>query len=169
MSNSMREIKVGKIVLNIGVGEGGKDLSNAEKILQEVTGQKPVRTHAKQTNQTFGFREGAPVGCKVTLRGNSAIETLDKLLTVKGNEINESSFDEHGNFSFGVDEHIEIPGMDYDPEIGIFGMDVSVNLVRDGYRVKKRRRQPRSVSSSHRVDKEEAIEFVKDEFDVRVI
>ncbi|KXB01043.1 50S ribosomal protein L5 [candidate division MSBL1 archaeon SCGC-AAA259O05] len=169
MSNPMKEIKVEKVVLNIGVGKGGKDLSNAEKILEEVAGQRPVRTHAKQTSQTFGFREGAPVGCKVTLRGDSAVQTLDKLLTVRGNELNESSFDEHGNFSFGIDEHIEIQGMDYDPEVGIFGMDVSVNLVRDGSRVKKRRRQSSSVASSHRVDKEEAIEFVKDKFDVRVV
>lgn len=167
--NQMREIIVGKVVLNIGVGEGGRELSNAEGVLRDVAGQEPVRTHAKQSNQTFGVRQGAPIGCKVTLRGDLAIEALEELLKAEGNELKESSFDEYGNFSFGIDEHIEIPGMDYDPSIGIFGIDVSVNLVRPGFRIKRRRRQPRPIPDSHRVDEEEAIEFVKQRFGVRVV
>lgn len=167
--NSMREIKVGKVVLNIGVGKGGKDLSNAEEVLQEITGQPPARTYAKQTNPTFGVRKGTPIGCKVTLRGDPAVDLLEELLEVKGGEVNGSSFDEHGNFSFGVEEHIEIPRMDYDPSVGIFGMDVSVNLVRPGSRIKERRRRPRPVPSSHRVGREEAKDFMEQEFGVQVV
>ena len=167
--NQMKEIEVGKVSLNIGVGEGGKKLSNAENVLQKVAGQEPVRTYAERTNQTLDIREGSPIGCKVTLRGDLAIETLEKLLEVKGNEVKESSFDKEGNFSFGIDEHIEIEGMEYDPSIGIFGMDVNVNLVRPGFRIKKRRRQPRSIPSSHRINKDEAIEFVERELGVEVV
>lgn len=167
--SSMKEIEVGKVVLNIGVGEGGRKLSNAEDILQGIAGQETARTYAKGTNQTFAVREGSPIGCKVTLRGGSAVDTLEELLEVKGRELKESSFDESGNFSFGIDEHIEIPQMEYNPDVGIFGMDVSVNLRRSGFRVKNRRRQSRSIPESHRINKEEAIEFVEKEFDVRVV
>lgn len=167
--NSMREIKVEKVVLNIGVGKGGKDLSNAEEILQEIASQNPVRTYAKQTSQTFGVRKGTPIGCKLTLRGDSSVDILEKLLGVRGNQISGSSFDDHGNFSFGIEEHIEIPEMEYDPSVGIYGMDVNVNLTRPGFRIKKRRRQPRPIPDSHRINKEEAIEFVKQEFGVQVV
>lgn len=167
--NSMKEIKVGKVVLNIGVGEGGRKLTNAEDILQSIAGQETVRTYAKGTNQTFAVREGSPIGCKVTLRGESAVDTLEELFEVKGKELKETSFDDFGNFSFGVDEHIEIPRVEYDPDVGIFGMDVSVNLRRPGFRVKNRRRQSSSIPESHRINKEEAIEFVEKEFGVRVV
>lgn len=167
--NSMKEIRIGKTVLNIGVGHGGRELSEAENVLEELTNQKPVRTFAQQTNQTWDVREGAPIGCKVTLRKDLAVQVLEKLLQVKGNEIPDSSFDESGNFSFGIDEHIEIPEMEYNPDVGIFGLDVSVNLVRPGHRIKKRRREPKSIPDSHRIDREEAIDFVEEKFDVRVV
>lgn len=167
--NSMKEIRIGKTVLNIGVGHGGRELSEAENVLEELTQQKPVRTFAQQTNQTWEVREGAPIGCKITLRKDSAVEVLEKLLEVKGGEIKSSSFDDNGNFSFGIEEHIEIPGLEYDPDVGIFGLDVSVNLVRPGFRVKKRRREPKTIPDSHRIDSEEAIDFVKQKFDVRVV
>lgn len=166
--NRMKEIEVGKVVLNISVGKGGRDLTNAENILEEVSNKQPVRTHAKQTHPSFEVREGAPIGCKVTLRDDSAIEILNKLLKVKGNALSDSCFDENGNFSFGIEEHIEIPDMEYNPDVGIFGMNVSVNLVRPGFRVKKRRRQPSQISSSHQIDREEAIEFLEREFGVQV-
>ncbi len=167
--NEMKEIKVGKVVLNIGVGQGGKELTNAEKVLEKITGKSPVRTQAKQTNQTFDLREGTPIGCKVTLRDEAAVENLEKLLDVKGKEIKRSSFDNYGNFSFGIDEHIEIPDMDYDPNVGIFGFDVAVRLVRPGFRVKERRKRPSSIPDSHLINKDEAIEFVEEEFGVKVV
>lgn len=165
----MKEIRIGKVVLNMGIGQGGRKLSNAEGVLEDLTGQVPVRTYAQQTNQTLGIREGTPVGCKVTLRKERAINTLDELLEVKGNQIKEESFDQSGNFSFGIEEHIEIPNMEYDPDIGIFGMDVSVNLVRPGFRIKKRRRKPKTIPESHRINKEEAVEFVEQELGIKVV
>lgn len=167
--NVMKEIQIGKVVLNIGVGQGGTDLSNAEDVLERIADQTPVRTHAKQTNQTFEIREGVPVGCRVTLRDEEAVEILEKLLEVKGNEIDESLFDEYGNLSFGIEEHIEVPGMEYDPNVGIYGFNVTVSLERPGFRVKKRRREPKSIPESHLINKDEAIEFVEEELGVKVI
>ncbi|KXB02809.1 50S ribosomal protein L5 [candidate division MSBL1 archaeon SCGC-AAA261F19] len=164
----MRRIKVEKVTLNIGVGVGGKDLSNAEMILREISDQNPVRTYAKRTNKDFGIRQGAPIGCKVTIRGEKAVSTLEKLFEAKGSELPESSFNEGGNFSFGIKEHIEIPKIEYDPDVGIYGMDVCVSLARPGYRIKNRRIRPRSIPPSIRIDKEEAINFVKQKFGVQV-
>ncbi len=167
--NTMKDIEIGKVVLNMGIGEGGRELSKAEGVLEDIAGQEPVRTYAVQTNQTLEVREGTPLGCKVTLRDEKAENILDKLLEIKGYELDESSFDRTGNFSFGIDEHIEISGMEYDPSLGIYGMDVNVNLVRPGFRIKRRKRKPKKISNSHRIDKEEAIDFVEEELDVEVV
>lgn len=166
--NLMRELEIEKVTLNIGVGEGGKALSNAEKVLEEISGQKPVRTRAKQTHRDFGIRKDAPIGCKVTLRGERALSTLKRLFEAK-DKISKSSFDNTGNFSFGIKEHINIPEMEYDPDIGIYGMDVCVSLSRPGYRIKHRRRLNRSIPKSHQIKKEEAIGFVQQNFDIQVV
>jgi len=167
--NPMRRIHVDKVTVNIGVGESGQRLVNAEKVLELLTGQKPVRTYAKKTIQTFGIRKGEAIGCKVTLRGERAVEFLRKALSVVNNRLSERQFDEFGAFSFGIREHIDFPDVSYDPEIGIFGMDVCVTLARPGYRVARRKIKRSKIGRSHRVTKEEAIRFVSEEFGVEVV
>lgn len=165
----MQEIRIEKVTLNIGVGEGEDKLLKAEKVLEEISKRKPVRTTAKKTIRDFGIRQGEPVGCKVTLRDEAADATLKLLLGAVEKRLNKATFDDQGNFSFGIKEHIDIPGVKYDPEIGIFGMDVSVALCRPGYRIKYRRRKTRRIPGAHRVTKDEAISFMSGKFGIQVI
>jgi large subunit ribosomal protein L5 len=150
----------------MGIGEGGQPLANAEEILEEITGQEPVRTVAKRTVPEFNIREGDPIGAKVTLRGELAYEFLDTALPIV--DISGNQFDETGNFSFGVDEHTEFPSQEYDPSIGIYGLDVTVNLVRPGYRVRKRDVANQQIPSRHRLNVEDAARFLESEFDVGI-
>ena len=164
--HEMREPTVEKVVVHMGVGQGGEPLALAEDILGEVAGQQPVRTTAKRTIQDFNVREGDPIGAKVTLRGEAAEAFLETALPLA--ELAETQFDETGNFSFGIEEHTDFPSQEYDPEIGIFGLDVTVNLVRPGYRVHKRAKVTRPIPDSHRLTAEDAIAFLEPNFDVDV-
>ena len=164
--HEMREPHVEKVVVHMGVGQGGVELGNAEEILTEVTGQQPVRTTATATEPEFDIREGDPIGAKVTLRGGRAAEFLGTALSLV--DLSQPQFDETGNFSFGVTEHTDFPSQEYDPTVGIYGLDVTVNLVRPGYRVAKRDKASRSIPSNHRLDVADAVAFVEDTFDVEV-
>ncbi len=166
--NPMREIRLAKVVVHIAVGQSGEALEKARKVLQEITGQKPCTKQAKRTIKEFGIREGEPISCLVTLRRDKAGVFLRRGLGAVNNALKKSSFDENGNFAFGIKEHIEIPGTKYVPELGIFGMDVIGTLERPGFRVKRRRIRPSKVGKSHRVSKDEAISFLAEKFSVQV-
>ncbi len=163
----MREIRIEKVTINIGCGEGGEKLEKALKLLEKLTNQKPVvtKTHKRTT---FGMAKGRPIGAKVTLRKQKAYEFLKKAFEAIENKLPASIFDEFGNFSFGIKEYIDIPGMKFDPEIGIFGMDVCVTLERPGYHIKKKRIK-RKIGKKHLIKKEEAIEWVKKAFGVEIV
>ncbi|MFQ3293241.1 MAG: large subunit ribosomal protein L5 [Halobacteriales archaeon] len=164
--HEMRKPRVDKVVVHMGVGKGGRELGHAEDILAEVTEQQPVRTQAKKTELEFDIRAGDPIGAKVTLRNEDAHEFLETALEFV--TLSRSQFDDTGNFSFGVDEHTDFPSQEYDPEIGIFGLDVTVNLVRPGYRVAKRDKVTRSIPSNHRLDPADAIAYLESEFEVTI-
>jgi large subunit ribosomal protein L5 len=165
--HEMRQPVVEKVVVHMNVGEGGRELQNAEEIVEEITGQKTVRTQAKVSNPEFGVREGDPIGCMVTLRGDRAEELLQEALEIVGS-VPRSSFDEYGNFSFGVEEHTDFEGMEYDPEIGIFGMDMTVALARKGKRVERRGVKPREVPDDHRLNDEDAVTYIQETFGVDI-
>ncbi len=167
--NPMRRLRIHSVTVNMGVGEGGERLAKAEALLEELTGQKPIRRLAKKTIQPFGIRKGLPIACKVTLRGEKAIDFLKRALEAKDRRLPEKCFDQLGNFSFGIREHIDLPGVKYDPNVGIFGMDVCVTVERPGYRVKRRKLKKTKIGRKHLVTREEAIEFVKKEFQVEVV
>ena len=105
----------------------------------------------------------------MTLRKQKAIDFLKKVLPVVDNKISRSSFDKQGNFAFGVKEHIEIAGVKYDPDVGIFGMDVCVSMSRSGYRVKNRRKGKARLGSKHVLTPEESVVFVKETLGVEVV
>ena len=167
--NAMRNLHVDKVVVNIGVGEAGERLVKAEKVLEMVTGHKPVETISKTINRDLGIRKGMPLGCKVTLRGEDAEEFIKKALVIREMRVPEYSFDKEGNMSFGISDYTDFEGMKYEPEIGIFGMDISVVLRRVGNRITQRALLQRRIPKSHRVDREEAIQYMKDTFEVKVI
>ena len=167
--NAMRQLHVEKVVVNIGVGEAGERLVKAEKVLEMVTGHKPVETISKTVNRDLGIRVGMPLGCKVTLRGEDAEDFVKRALVIREMRIPEYSFDKEGNMSFGVSDYTDFEGMKYDPEIGIFGMDVNVVLRRTGNRITQRALLKRRIPKNHRVDREEAIQYMKDTFEVQVI
>lgn len=169
MSDKMREIRLEKAVANIGVGDSGERLVKAEKVLAMITGKKPVRTIAKTTNRDLGIRKGQQIGCKVTIRGKEAEEFVKKALWIRENRLAKYSFDPEGNFSFGIQDYTDFPGMKYDPEIGIFGLDVSVSLNRPGKRIQRRSIMERSVPKRHRVSRKDGHEYVKQKYGVEVV
>lgn len=170
MSNPMRNLHVSKVTVNIGVGEAGEKLVKAQKVLEMVTGQKSVQTISKTVNRDLGIRVGMPLGCKVTLRGEAADDFLKRALIIRENRVYEYSFDKEGNMSFGISDYTDFDGMKYDPEIGIFGMDVNVVVRRvGGERVEKRALRPAKSPKDHRVARDEAINYMKETYNVQVI
>ena len=165
----MLKPKIEKVVVNLNVGKSGEPLDKASRVLKELTDQTPVKKKAKTTIRDFGIREGEPIAAVVTLRKQKAIDFLKKVLPVVDNKISRSSFDKQGNFAFGIKEHIEIAGVKYDPDIGIFGMDICVTMVRPGYRVKTRRRQTARVGPKHVLTPEESIVYVKQTLGVEIV
>ncbi len=165
----MRKPRIEKVVVNLNVGKSGEPLDKAFRVLQEIAGQKPVKKNAKDTIRDFGIRKGEPIACVVTLRKQKGIDFLKKVLPVIDNRIKRSSFDAQGNFAFGLKEHIEIPGVKYDPDIGIFGMDVCVTLNRPGDRVSDRRNRKAKIGAKHVLTPEEAILFTKQTLGVEIV
>ncbi|MFH1544531.1 MAG: 50S ribosomal protein L5 [archaeon] len=166
--NPMRKIRIEKLVLNMGVGQTGEELNNAQLILEKITERKTIQTKCKVRAPTWGIREGLTIGAKVTLRKDKAVEVLKRALSAKDNSLSHKNFDNNGNFGFGIKEYIDLPGVKYDAKLGIRGFDVLVSLERKGYRLKRRKERQKKVGKKHRVTKEEAIEFIKKEFGVEV-
>jgi large subunit ribosomal protein L5 len=166
--NPMEQVRIAKATVNIGVGEAGERLARAEKLLETISNQKPVRTFSKVTNPEFGIRKRMPIACKVTLRGEKAHETVKLILSGLDKNIKTSQFDRQGNLSFGIEEHIDIPGMRYDPEIGIFGMNVNITFEKPGYRIKRRKIQRKHIHHKHQVTSQETREYMQEKFQIKI-
>ncbi len=166
--NPMRVIRIGKVTVNMGVGQTGEELKKAETIMHRLTNMKPLETVAKTKNPTWGLRPGLAIGCKVTLRNEPAIEFLKRALQARENKISRKNFDLQGNFGFGIKEYIDMPGTKYDPKFGIRGFDVLVTLERPGYRIKKKKLGTKRIAKRHLIAREEAIEFIVSKFGVEI-
>ncbi len=158
-----------KVTINIGVGEAGERLKKAETLLQNITGHKPIETLSRTINKDWGIRKRMPIGCKVTLRGKDADVFLTEALITRDNKIADYSFDDVGNISFGISDHTLFKSQKYDPNIGIFGMDVCITMKKPGYRVKHRRIATRKIPHRHQVKKQETMDFFSKRFNVEVI
>ena len=167
--NSIRRIQVEKVVINIGVGRSGESIERAQNVLNEISNQTPKTTIAKKAVREWGIHKGEPIGTIVTLRGNKAIDVLKKLFLSKDNKLPKKSFDNQGNFAFGIKEHIDIPGTKYDPQQGIWGMDVIISFCRIGYRVKYRQKFRNKVGKNQRINIAEVSKFLQQEFNVEVL
>ncbi|MEM2897146.1 MAG: 50S ribosomal protein L5 [Candidatus Bathyarchaeia archaeon] len=167
--NPMQDLRIEKVVVNICVGKSGEPLERAKKVLTQITGQTPCARKARRTIKDFGIRRGEPIACISTLRKSKAHEFLKKALEALGNRLHESFFDQYGNFSFGIKEHIDIPGTKYIPELGIFGMDVCISLERPGYRIKRRAFKESKIGKKHLITKDEAMDYVHETFGTEIL
>lgn len=161
--------KIEKVTINIGVGEAGERLKKAEMVLQNITDHIPIQTLSKTTNKDWSIRERMAIGCKVTLRGKGAEQFLKDALQTRENKMADYSFDDQGNLSFGIPDHTLFKDQKYDPNIGIFGMDICITMQRSGYRIKRRRIGRKKIPQRHQVTKEDTMKFFTKQFNVEVV
>jgi large subunit ribosomal protein L5 len=168
-SSPMLKPRIVKVTVNVSINPDFERLKKIVAVLEEITGSTPSLRKAKRTIREFGVKKGDYIAAAVTLRRNLAVEFLKRALDAIGYRLKASSFDDYGNVCFGVKEHIHLPGVKYDPEIGIFGMDVCITIERPGYRVMRRRRCKSTVPRRHRVSKLEAMVLLKNLFGVEIV
>merc|ERR1712094_69236 len=131
----------------------------AVRVLQQLSDQTPVENVARYTVRTFGIRRNEKIATHVTIRGEKAMDLIDRGLKITDYEISAKHFSETGNFGFCVNEHIDL-GLKYDPGTGIYGMDFFIVLKRAGFRVAKKKAKKGRVAPQHRITKEDAMEWV---------
>src|SRR3989440_9715741 len=167
-ANPMRAVRIGKLTLNIATGKSGDPLERAKKVLNQLTNKTPATKRARKSVKDFNVRKGEPIATVDTLRRDEAGEFLKKALEAVSNKVNKTCFDNYGNFSFGIKEHIEIPGTKYIPELGIFGATVHVTLGRPGYRIRSRAIRPAKMGRNHYVSRNDAVKFMQNNFGTNV-
>lgn len=164
----MRAPHIAKVVVDVCTG-GGEPLTRAATILEDLTGQAPTQSKARQTIRDFGIRRREPIAVRVTLRHKKAEEFLARALKAKDSVLLIKNWDLDGNFAFGIAEHIDIPDVKYDPQLGIQGMNITVCIERPGFRVKRRRKGRTKVPYRHRLTPEESMVFVKNKFGIEIL
>ena len=161
--NPMRKIKIEKVVVSIsGIGE---DLEKGVKLLEMITKRKAAKMKSTKRIPTFNVRPGLEIGTVITLRKNNK-EFLERFLSAIENTLKRKQISEN-NFSFGIKEYIEIPGVEYQRDIGIIGLDITVVFKRTGKRVALRKVKKGKVSKKQMISKEEIIKFMEENFHTR--
>lgn len=163
--NIMRKIKIEKIVLSMGAK--GDDLEKAIKLLKILTNKKPARMMSQKRIPSLGVRPKLEVGAVVTMRENID-EFLKKMLATANNILRIKQISEN-NFSFGVKEYIEIPGMEYQRDVGIMGFDVTVVFKRAGRRVRLKKINRGKIPKRQIISKQEIIKFMEDKFETKFV
>ncbi|OGI15374.1 50S ribosomal protein L5 [Candidatus Micrarchaeota archaeon RBG_16_49_10] len=165
--NPMKEVLLDKVVVNMGCADDKQKLDKSVKFLGGIIDQKVKVVQTRKRN-TFGMPKGKDTGVKVTLRGAAAKKFVKDALVAVENKLRQSQIN-GGNLSFGVKETIDLPGVKYDPDIGILGFDVCIALKRRGFRVKERSLKKSKIGKKHLISKEETIEWVKKNYGVEVL
>jgi len=167
--NKMTQIRVDKLTINIGVGKTQDRLEKAMKLITHLTNGKPVQTVTQKRLAAWGLRPGLPIGCKITLRKQKAVDMLKRLLEAKDYKLKTKQFDNNGNIAFGLHEYIEIPSAKYDPSIGNMGLEACVTLGRPGFRIARRKQKTKKIPRKIRITQKESIEFMEKNFNVKII
>ncbi len=160
-TNPMRTVKIEKVLLSAGATD--TDLQKSKKLLELVSGNKAQLIASTKRIPEFDVRPGLEVGTRVTLRGKPAIALLNRLLSAIDNKIKKKQVSEN-HFSFGVKEYIEIPGIEYQRDIGIRGFNITVVFARAGLRVKRKKIKRGTVPKKQFISKEEIMKFMEGEF-----
>lgn len=167
--NPMLDIKINKVVINIGTGNDEKIQVNAKRLLKLLTGKEGADSLSKKRTPAFKITKGQKIGAFVTLRGEEAKKILTRLFEATDNKIKLDSIT-NNSASFGIREYIDISGVKYDPKIGMMGLNVNISFMRKGLRVTLRKRQKSTVPIHHRIIPSEAVaEYLKKEFNVSAV
>ncbi len=165
IENPMREIKIEKVVLSIGAT--AQELEKGVKLLKYLTGRKAAKMRSRKRIPSLGVRPGLEVGAVVTIRKNPE-EVLRRMLSAIDNQLKKRQMSEN-NFSFGIKEYIEIPGIEYQRDIGIMGFDVTVVFKRTGRRIRLKKVKRGKVSRRQVIPKEEIIKFMENKFETEFV
>ena len=163
--NVMRTIKIEKVVLS--VGGTGDNLEKGFKLLKIITGKNPAKTRSKKRIPSLGVRPGLEIGAVVTLR-KDLDSFLKRMLAGIDNKLKKKQMS-IDNFSFGIKEYIEIPGMEYQRDIGVIGFDVTVVFKRTGRRVRLKKVKKGKIPKRQHISKEEIIKFMEENFQVEFV
>lgn len=160
-----KEFKIEKVVLSVA-GTAEK-LEKGVRLLKIISGMEPKKTISNKRIPSLGVRPGLETGAKVTLRRGKIAPVLKRLLLAENNEISEKSI-KSNHFSFGIHEYIEIPEMEYQRDIGILGLNVTVDFIRPGKRVSIRKIKRGKIPRRQDVTKEEIIEYMIKNYDLKL-
>ncbi len=163
--NIMRKIKIEKVVLSVGAT--GEQLEKGVKLLKFLTGKKPSKMKSRRRIPALDVRPGLEIGAVVTLRKDTE-KILNKMLAAVDNKLKKKQISKN-NFSFGIKEYLEIPGLEYQRDIGVMGLDVTVVFKRSGRRVKLKKIKRGKYSQRQMIPKEEIIKFMEDNFQTNFI
>ena len=163
--NKMREVKMEKVVLS--VGGTGEELEKGFRLLKLLTGRNPAKMKTKKRIPSLGIRPKLDVGAVVTIRKNPE-DILKRILAAKNNTLKRSQIDKN-NFSFGIKEYIEIPGTEYQRDIGIRGLDVTVVFKRAGRRIKLKKIKAARIPKKQIISADEIIKFMEDNLNTKFV
>jgi large subunit ribosomal protein L5 len=164
----MRKPRIAKVSVNFAIGASGPELEKARTLCEIITKQAPAEGKAKESVRGFAIRKHEPIAVFSTLRGQLANDFLKKGLWAVEDRMPESKFDTFGNLSFGISDHLTLPDIKFDPNLGVHGFNTTVVLERNGFRIKKRRLRTHKIPKRHKITKEEGIAFFKHEFNLGV-
>ncbi len=169
MTNVMKNIQIEKVTFNVGAGKDQALLEKGMALLENLTGITPVKTVTQKRIPGWGLRPGLPVGTKITIRDQAKIkDLLTRCLKAKEEGLKPTSFDNNGNVAFGIHEYIDIPGLEYDPKIGIIGFQICITLKRPGFSIQRKVVGKKKVGKKHLISSKDAIEFMTKEYGLEV-